>query len=352
MNAKEVTQSTIRFPNISGSSSSYSTTSETYTLTGRRTFYIEADQITEGLEGAHAVTMELENVRLISAEITNRPYTKSGTTIALSSLSKPSRSSVVDFSKNVSSKPEYNSNLLIFGSNTSGAIDSNTTYSSSSWKATGGNNNFWDKQMYSKNDFYFLMEDINDVASSVETCWNIGRTDDTRNTFPRPGLTRIWSDYTKQLSSTGFNVEGQMKFLYAGFTQPINSVLYEYGIDKGVVTSTTDNYVNPSDDFNRKVLKKLTTDACKKLKDAGVRIYVIKYKAQNNWGALTKRSSDISSYDRVSTAHSYTEIENGAISTGGDVYSANNRFELENVLETIAERIKKFANYQNARNVD
>ena len=263
MNAKEVTRSTIRFPNISGSSSSYNTTSETYTLTGRQTFYIEADQITEGSDGAYAVTLELENVRLISAEITNRPYTKSGTTIALSSLSKPSRSSVVDFTKNVSSKPEYNSDLLIFGSNTSGAIDSHTTYSSSSWRATGGNNNFWDKQMYSKNDFYFLMEDLNDVASSVETCWNIGRTDDTRNTFLRPGLTRIWSDYTKQLSSTGFNIEGQMKFWYAGFTQPMNSVLYEYGIDKGVVSSTTDNYVNPSDDFNRKVLKKLTTKILK-----------------------------------------------------------------------------------------
>ena len=66
----------------------------------------------------------------------------------------------------------------------------------------------------------------------------------------------------------------------AGFTQPINTVLYNYV--NGLSTNVTmDNYVNPTNDFNRTALRQLTSDACTKLKESGSRIYVTKYRAQS-----------------------------------------------------------------------
>lgn len=73
---------TIQFPNIASNSDSC-TTSNSYTITDRKEFFIEADQINEGSDGNYKLSMNLNNIRLISAEITNRPYQKVTPTCAL-----------------------------------------------------------------------------------------------------------------------------------------------------------------------------------------------------------------------------------------------------------------------------
>ena len=131
----------------------------------------------------------------------------------------------------------------------------------------------------------------------------------------------------------------------AGFTQPINTVLYNYV--NGLSTNVTmDNYVNPTNDFNRTALRQLTSDACTKLKESGARIYVIKYRAQEKWGALTRTST--TAYNRTSVPHNYTEIDACATSTSGKLYNISNESQLQSVLTEIATDIKKWANYKPA----
>ena len=137
------------------------------------------------------------------------------------------------------------------------------------------------------------------------------------------------------------------QFIHAGFTQPVNTVLYEYGVGKNSSMATTDNYVNPGSDFNRTVLKQLTTDACTKLKNAGARVYVVKYRHQTNWGAITRSSA--TTYNTTSTAHSYTEIDNCATSSGGATYDVSTESDLKNKLDEIATNIKSWAGYEAAK---
>lgn len=67
--------SKVTFSNISVSTGNL-IDKEEQSVPERREFFIEADQIgnTKGADGNYYVTMSLENIRLISAEITNRPY--------------------------------------------------------------------------------------------------------------------------------------------------------------------------------------------------------------------------------------------------------------------------------------
>ncbi len=290
-----------------------------------------------------SLTINLNQVYILNATLTSW-------TPRYNKISSPKRSSVVDYSQSMSSKPVYNSDLVVYGQDINGNVYSTTTYDSNLgyWRSTGGYNNFFDMQLYSKNDFYFLLEDVYNTASKVETCWNIGTSGDTRTTFYRPGLTRVYSDYTKHLSHTGYGITGKEQFIHAGFTQPINTVLYEYGVGKNSDLATTDNYVSPGSDFNRTVLKQLTTDACTKLKNAGARVYVVKYRKQSNWGALTRVTD--TTYKTSPTAHSYTEIDNCAANSGGFIREAANENALKEVLDEIATDIKssEFANYKEA----
>ncbi|MDR0968319.1 MAG: hypothetical protein LBL99_01635 [Holosporaceae bacterium] len=75
----------IQFTNITASTTGGTTTSE-QTITDRREFYIEPSQIsnTKDANGNYFITFNMENIRLISAEITNRPYTTVTPTVTLS----------------------------------------------------------------------------------------------------------------------------------------------------------------------------------------------------------------------------------------------------------------------------
>lgn len=271
-------------------------------------------------------------------------------------LELPNRSSVIDFSQDVGGKPAYNANLCMFDDlSYSGTVTQYTKYDSSLgyWYATDGWNVFLDRQPYSKNDFFMTFEDINTTAFCNELYYGNGTNNHHTLQLKTymPGVIRVFSDYKQNWPSIGFSAnQGKSKLIHGVFTQPINAVLYNYGVNIAKnVTSMTENYVNPNKDFNRTVLKRLTTDASTKLKTAGVRVYVIKYRKQDKWNALTRDSSDISKYNNVPIAHDYTAVD--ACATSGKVYTASDKASLKDTLDDIAKDIKTWAGYQEARNV-
>jgi hypothetical protein len=349
----------VRFPYIQSSNASPTTSTE-YTFNGQKTFYIEADQINEGSDGAYQLTVNLENIRLISAEITNRPYTKSGTgdnvTVSFSLLTKPARSSVLDFS---SSSLTHNSTLVEYGINTSGsrnaswlgAHDGLDTWSLSTTTA----NYMFDNMPYSKNDSYMYFYESQSSSIMRGQGTNSAPTSSSNETelYTFDALTRVFFNSDENWPSSGIKRDTSSGCMYlplAGFTQPINAVLYNYGTTNNIVSATNgnfDNYVSPSNDFNRTVLKRLTTDACTKLKNEGARVYVVKYRKQSNWGAMTR--TGVTSYSRSSTAHSYTEIDNCATSSGGATYDVSTESDLKKKLDEIAGNIKTWAEYEAAK---
>ena len=315
---------------------------------------------------ADNVKYTLTNAVILSASVTYKllqPY-------QFTKPSLPSRSSYIDFGATTSdSKPVHiASGLALYSdSNYNGTVPSSTKWDSTLgyWYSTAGSNNFFDKQPYAKGDLFFVTEDINSTTSTNAAYYGVGTNVWHTQKWSRyvPGINRLWSDYIANWPAAGFSISGKAKFIVGGITQPINAVLYNYGVNTAKnVTSTTTDYISPSTDFNRTVLKRLTTDMCTKLKNAGVRVYVVKYRKQTNWNALTR--SNKQTYNSIATAHSYSEIDACATSTGGKVYdigtaaddtasngTSANATALKETLDAIAADIKDWAEYEDARNV-
>ena len=265
----------------------------------------------------------------------------------------PNLSSYVDFSQKTSNrKPVHGaSSLAVFGKDTTGALgtisyDSDRGY----WCATGGNNNFYDMQPYAKGDGYLLVEDLSASTATFDIWYGVDGTKASRWKYYLPGLTRLYFDEAQMNPSNGFSSGGKHAFLVGGVTQPINAALYNYA--KGKIAADGEDltaYVKPSTDFNRATLKALTTAACSKLKDAGVRVYVVKYRKQSGWKALTRNGTG--AHSSGSGTHSYTEIDACATSTGGTAYDVADEAALKTTLDTIAAAIKTWAGYEEAKNV-
>ncbi|MBR1735141.1 MAG: hypothetical protein IJ730_06865, partial [Alphaproteobacteria bacterium] len=263
----------------------------------------------------------------------------------------PTRSSVLDFS---TSSLTHNSTLVEFGTDLSGSR-------SASWHGAYDYTNCWrtdstttqflyDKMPYSKNDSYIYFFDNYSSSIVKGSGTNATPSATVSGLLNQWALTRVYFDAKENWPGAGIGRATSSSWRYlplAGFTQPINAVMYAYGVGKNSSMAVTDNYVSPSNDFNRTVLKRLTTEACSQLKDIGARIYVIKYRHQTNWGALTRSST--TAYTTTSTAHSYTEIENCATNTGGTVYSASGESDLKSRLDEIAASIKTWAGYEAAK---
>jgi hypothetical protein len=75
----EEVEGSIKFSNITASTTG-GTTTDDYAITGRREFYIEPSQMNDDNE----ITFNMTNLRLVSAEITNRGYTTVTPTVELS----------------------------------------------------------------------------------------------------------------------------------------------------------------------------------------------------------------------------------------------------------------------------
>ena len=358
---------TSKFRFTSGSNTTEKTISSKYKITIPETD-LSPIRYTYNPDGSVASTIYstpgfvASNLALIKAKIKVSAYdfVKSAT---------PSRSSVVDFSQNVNGKPVHAAaSLAVFGKNHNGDLpevtfDSTIGY----WCANNtGYLHFYDWQPYSKNDHYCFVEDLNEPAAMFgEWFANSTHTGHERKYYwYRSGITKVWSDYLQNWPVPGYHVYGKYKLIYGGYTQPINAVLYNYGVNTAKnVTSITANYVSPNNDFNRTVMKRLTTDACTKLKNANARVYVVKYRKQANWNCLTRAAQ--LKYNQITTAHSYSEIDACATSTGGKVYdigtaaddtasngTSANATALKETLDAIAADIKSWAGYEAAKLVE
>ena len=268
----------------------------------------------------------------------------------------PNLSSYVNFSKKTSDgKPVHGaSSLAVFGKDTTGALgtisyDSDRGY----WCATGGNNNFYDMQPYAKGDGYLLVEDLSASTATFDIWYGVDGTKASRWKYNLPGLTRLYFEAAQMNPSNGFSSAGKHAFLVGGVTQPINAALYNYA--KGTTAADGVNlteYITSSTDFNRATLKALTTAACAKLKadyGSNVRVYVVKYRKQSGWKALTRNGT--AAHSSGSGTHSYTEIDDCATSTGGTAYDAADEAALKTTLDTIAAEIKTWGGYEEAKNV-
>ena len=265
----------------------------------------------------------------------------------------PNLSSYVDFSQEGSDgKPVHGaSSLAVFGKDTTGALgtisyDSDRGY----WCATGGSNNFYDMQPYAKGEGWLLVEDLSTSTATFDIWYGVDGTKASRWKYNLPGLTRLYFDAAQMNPSNGFSSGGKHAFLVGGVTQPINAALYNYA--KGTTAAEGENLtesVTPSTDFNMAKLKTLTTAACNKLKAAGARVYVVKYRKQSGWKALTRNGA--AAHSSGSGTHSYTEIDACAASTGGTAYDAADEAALKTTLDAIAAEIKTWGGYEEAKNV-
>ncbi|MBR1734653.1 MAG: hypothetical protein IJ730_04300 [Alphaproteobacteria bacterium] len=111
----------------------------------------------------------------------------------------------------------------------------------------------------------------------------------------------------------------------------------------------TANGYQGSSDTPTAGVKNLTTAACTKLRTtygSDVRIYVIKYRRQTS-------STHFPIYSRSVTydTSDYSNIDNCATLSGGKTYFVSSESTLKSTLNTIANELKTWANYEKAKNV-
>ena len=316
--------------------------SVTQEIVGQTTITIKRDDIkfNQNMKKYYA-GLTLKDLTVLKAELRNpEPI------VEYPLINNLKRSSVIDFSQNLSGKPKYNANLAIYGKDSGGIVHTTMNYYESLgyWVTGGGYNNFFDMKPYSKNDFFMFFENISSGHQGMSQGWY--KAGATTLDAHMPGLLGLFSDYTLNLPGLGFGTGGaKQKFIVAGFSQPINMVLYNY-MNK---PENTDSYVDPANDFNRVALRKVTTEACNKLKSEGTRIYVIKYRVQDKHSELQRNGSW--STPTSSRNHDYGAVE-GCATNLNYVYDADDKGELQEKFNAIAADIKDWADYEPAKLIE
>jgi hypothetical protein len=354
---------TFQFTNVTGNT-------VLHTVTGRTEFFVEPVNMT----ATNNITFNMTNIRLISAEITNRPYQIVNTTCQYLPLRLPEMSRVVDFSQSVNDRPRFSSNFIAYGQRaTSHGVagsyyDSNLGYwiSKSSGDSTrpnmSGNNCTFNQNVVG--DYYLLIENIGDTAPEGRFFNLRGPATYTYNgntnkceMYYLTGLTRrfqVVSDFPNS-NYVIFDTEGspipKVKFICAGFTWPVNGVLY-WGMDGGTehaytwqsIVGDVQNVTNVTDPSV--ACQNVTVSACAKLKEdfgSNVRIYVIKYRKQPNYKHPISGST---------IAFDYSYLDSCASGTAAPfLYDVANEEELNDALSAVATDIKTWAGYKPAENV-
>lgn len=324
----------------------YGSNTITQTITGETFITIPMSDMKKGSGTTYYMDFDFKNIVFLTAKFVKWEPTFSKPTL-------PKQSNTIDFSQNSSGKPVYSSSgLAIFGKDTGGTPQTTTKYDSGFgyWYTTGGNNNFYDMKPYAKSDSWVLFEDASDYASLFEVWYGISGTKANRWSNYAPGLLRFFFDAEQNNPSTGFRSYGKHYIISAGFTRPINTVLYYWKYNTMNNTQNTTSYISSTNDFNQTTLKQLTTQACTKLRTAGVRVYVVKYRKQTGYSTLTRNSTN--AHKKSTETYGYSEIDSCASQTGGKVYDiGNNTVRLKETLDNIAENIKDWAEYEAAKNV-
>lgn len=189
-----------------------------------------------------------------------------------------------------------------------------------------------------------------------------------------PGAIRkffpFWRDSKYNNYITTSSTSASTNLTMCEFSYPMNAILlfgqqslslgdgsfYKYKW-QDPATAKTDNR-DVYDQAN--ALKYVVRDACTKLKDdyggdSNVRIYVIKYRAQKQYYSVPYYGNNQRTFN-----HDYSEIENCASPStflgmhlgGRYIYNADSEANLKKALNEIAEDIKEFAKYEDAKCVD
>ncbi|MBR1734561.1 MAG: hypothetical protein IJ730_03815, partial [Alphaproteobacteria bacterium] len=153
------------------------------------------------------------------------------------------------------------------------------------------------------------------------------------------GVTRLFSQQLRSSTSTLCKIEPNStsydqiaSLISTNFTAPYNAVLFKSGYQS-------------TDETPTHAVADVTAAACAKLKSdwgTNLRIYVVKYRAQENYASFPYYNKS-----STSTAHDYTVVNNCA--TNGLVYSASNEADLKARLNEIAADIKSWAGYEAAK---
>ncbi len=307
----------------------------------------------------YTITLNVNNIAIdtshnsnkgvaFAEEISNYVYIHSHPT-------KPEMSRAVDFSKNIGEKPDYDTSLIPNVNLRYISYNKNLAY----WSTQVSNYPY--SEFYNNNivgDFYFLLEDTSSIAPQIrffnrslgpETFSNV-----KCEIYDAVGLHRRFQAFpdirNENLASfdiVNAHLGGHIKYIYAGFTLPINTALY-YGADGTTLykyqwqrnSSGTLSTYDPS-----VACQKVTTNACSKLKTdfgSNIKIYIIKYRKQTSY--KNKISGSATNFD-------YSYIDTCA-SSSANIYDISTETDLKSSLDKIAADIKTFAGYADAKNVD
>ncbi|MBR1734198.1 MAG: hypothetical protein IJ730_01920, partial [Alphaproteobacteria bacterium] len=154
------------------------------------------------------------------------------------------------------------------------------------------------------------------------------------------GITRLYSPMTRTSARK-----------YAFLNPSQNNIVYLWGttFSKQKNWILTENGYQEDGDTPTAAVVKLTSAACTKLINKyglDLRIYVIKYKEQTEY-------ADFPLYNKAQTYNSsqYATIQNCATSSGGKAYSVSTERDLKSTLDSIAEELKAWADYEPAKSI-
>jgi len=303
-------------------------------------------------DGKYQITLNIELVQLSNLQLLDPSVA-----FTYKNPRLPRDSRVVDFSKNIGNSPEYNSALISRLSLNLLTYDNDLQYWISSKTSSYPYSEFYNNNIVG--DFYFLVEDIGSIAPQIRF-FNRSKGPETfsgvkNELYLVPGLHRRYQYFSdtrrKEMASFDWPNSpqgGQVKYIWAGFTMPVNAMLY-YGAGEG----TTHKYQWQSDKRGENVIlgpteavKNVTKDACAKLKSdwgSNLRLYIIKYRKQTQYKHLVTGSN-------VNFDYSY--LNNCATGTAAPyMYDVSDESGLKTALDTIATDIKNWAGYEEAKNV-
>lgn len=182
-------------------------------------------------------------------------------------------------------------------------------------------------------DISHIMEDCCERVAYVKLSFG-----EDYASYYMPGMTRLfvpmWRN-NRPYFACDMGKEA-LKLYATDATMPYNYVLYK------------NNYQSENETPSNAVAN-VTSEACRKLKsDFGenARIYVIKYRAQRSYKTFPMRDTS-----QTIVGHDYTAV-NECASSSNYLYKADSEDELKATLDTIAEDIKTFAGYEEAKNVE
>lgn len=186
---------------------------------------------------------------------------------------------------------------------------------------------------------------IIDATAQMFVYWYMPEYAYTDSTTNFVGVVRLFSPVKRgssrkymQMNPYSSTYNNLANIMEHDFTLPYNAVLLKNGYQTGLSPTAG--------------AAAATTALCSKLKSdysGNIRIYVIKYRAQSNYKPVPTYNNSSPS----AISHDYTAVNGCASGTSTPyLYNISTESDLKNALDTIADNIKSWAGYTEAKNVE